>query len=62
MTIDKDEWSALRPGRCAHGYRAQSSRWIRGWVGSRTGVYALENRKYLAATGCQTTIAWVPSP
>jgi hypothetical protein len=41
------EWSASRPRRFAPGERALGTHWIAGWVGPRTGVDAVEKRKFL---------------
>jgi hypothetical protein len=40
------EWSTSPPGRYILGIR-----WIRGWVGPRTGLDAVENRKILPLPG-----------
>jgi hypothetical protein len=34
--LDGGKWSALHPGRFTPALRAPGTRWIRGWVGSRT--------------------------
>jgi hypothetical protein len=41
------EWSASRPGRFTPKERAPGTHWIRGWVGPRTGLDAVENRTIL---------------
>jgi hypothetical protein len=41
--LDRDEWSASRPGRLTLGERAPSIHWIGGWLGSRASL--LKRRK-----------------
>jgi hypothetical protein len=47
--LDKDEWSASRPGHFTPGERALGTDWIEGWVGPRTGLDGVE--KSLDPTG-----------
>jgi hypothetical protein len=42
--LDGGEWSASRPGRFTPGERASSTHWIKGWVGPRAGLDAVEKR------------------
>jgi hypothetical protein len=42
-----DVWSASRPYRFTPGERVAGIHWIGGWVGSRTGLDAVEERKIL---------------
>jgi hypothetical protein len=39
------EWSASRSGRFTPGERAPGNHWMGGWVGTRTGLDAVEKRK-----------------
>jgi hypothetical protein len=41
------EWSASRPCRFTPGERAPGTHWIGGWVGLRSGLDAVEKRKFL---------------
>jgi hypothetical protein len=41
------EWSASRPSRFTPGEIAPGTRWIGGWVGPRTGLDDVEERKIL---------------
>jgi hypothetical protein len=47
------EWSASHPGRFTPGKRALGTHWIGGWVGPRTGLDAVEQRKFLAVPGLE---------
>jgi hypothetical protein len=40
------KWSASRSGPFSPG-----THWIRGWVDPRTGLYSVENRKFLTPPG-----------
>jgi hypothetical protein len=42
LTSALGEWSTLPPGE-----RAPGAHWIGGWVGPRTGLDAVEKRKFL---------------
>jgi hypothetical protein len=46
------EWSASRPCRFTPGERAPDTHWI-GWVGSRSGLDAVEKRKFLTLPGLE---------
>jgi len=39
------EWSALRPGRFHLGVRTPDTRWLKSWMGPRTGFGAVAERK-----------------
>jgi hypothetical protein len=52
--LDKDEWSASRPGRYTPGERAPGIYWIGGWLDPRAGLNALEKRKSLSSAGNRT--------
>jgi hypothetical protein len=52
-TLDGVEWSASHLGRFTPLERAPGTHWIRGWVGRRTGVDALEERKTLFLPGIE---------
>jgi hypothetical protein len=45
--LDGGEWSASRPGRFNFKEVVPGTHWIRGWVGPRGGLDALEKRKIL---------------
>jgi hypothetical protein len=45
--LDGGEWSASCPCRFTSGERAPGTCWIRGWVGPRFGLDAVEKRKIL---------------
>jgi hypothetical protein len=47
------EWSASQPGRFTSGERAPVIHWIGGWVGSRTGLDVVEERKFLPPPGLE---------
>jgi hypothetical protein len=42
--LDGGEWSASIPGRSSPWERALDTRFIRGWVGPRAGLDAVEKR------------------
>jgi hypothetical protein len=41
------EWSASHPCRFTPRERVPGTRWIGGWVGSRTGLDDVQKRKFL---------------
>jgi hypothetical protein len=45
------KWSASHSSHFTHGESIPSSHWIRGWVASRAGLYAVERRKILSLLG-----------
>jgi hypothetical protein len=47
------EWSASRPSRITPGERISVTNWIWGWVGPRTGLHDVENRKYFTLPGLE---------
>jgi hypothetical protein len=42
LTLDGCEWSASRPGRFTLGEKAPGTHCIRGWVGPRASLDAVE--------------------
>jgi hypothetical protein len=50
--IDRDDWSASRPGCFSLGERASHIYWI-GWLGPKAGLEALEKRKTFALLGTE---------
>jgi hypothetical protein len=53
-TRDGREWSASRSGRFTNGETAFLTHWIGGSVGLRTGLDAIENRKFLHLRGIKS--------
>jgi hypothetical protein len=51
--LDGDEWSASCPYRYTLGETAQSIYWIGGWVSTRAGLDAM-NEKILVPAGIRT--------
>jgi hypothetical protein len=45
------EWSASRPRHFISRERAPGTRWIGGWVGSRTSLEDMEKLKFLPSSG-----------
>jgi hypothetical protein len=43
--LDGAEWSGSHPGRFIPKERARGTHWIRGWVGRRVGLGAVEKRR-----------------
>jgi hypothetical protein len=39
------EWSASRPGRFTHAETVLGTHWVRGWVGPKAGMDAVEELK-----------------
>jgi hypothetical protein len=60
--LDEDELSALCYGRFSSEDRALSTHWIRSWVGLRTGVDSVENRKSCTAGNQTRNVQPVASP
>jgi hypothetical protein len=54
--LNRGELPASRPGGFTPGERAAGTYWIRGWIGSRTGLDDMK-RKILAPTLIRTTPA-----
>jgi hypothetical protein len=40
--LDRDYWSASRPGHFSPGGIAPFTHWIRGWLGPKAGLDAVE--------------------
>jgi hypothetical protein len=55
-TLDGGEWSTSRSCRFTPGERAPGTHWIR-WVGPRSGLNAMEERKILHLLGIETRAA-----
>jgi hypothetical protein len=51
--LDGEAWSASRPYRFGPGDRVASTHCVRGWVGSRTGLDAMEQKKVLSLPGLE---------
>jgi hypothetical protein len=47
------EWSASRPSRFTPSERAPDTHWIGRWVGPRTSLDAMEERKFLTLPGLE---------
>lgn len=45
--------SDSRPGRFSPGEKAAGTHWVRDWVGPRSGLDEVENRKFLALPGLE---------
>jgi hypothetical protein len=54
------EWSASHPGRFTPEERAPVTHWI-GWVGPRTGMDAVEKRKFLTLPGLELRLLGRPA-
>jgi hypothetical protein len=50
------EWSASRPGSFTPGDRAPGTHWIGAWVGARTGLDAVEKRRFVTLQGLDTYV------
>jgi hypothetical protein len=59
--LDGGQWSVSRPGRFTAGQIAPGTHWIGGWMGSRTGLDAVE-KKSLAHAESRTTVSRPSSP
>jgi hypothetical protein len=46
LALAGGEWSASHPGRFTPGDKAPGTRWIGGWVDTRTSLDDVENRKF----------------
>jgi hypothetical protein len=55
--LDVGKWSASSPGRFIHAERASGNNWIGGWVGSGTGLEALEKRKTFPLPGIEALMS-----
>jgi hypothetical protein len=51
--LDRDEWSASRPGRLTPRERAPGTHLIGSWVGPRADLDDVEKRKFLALPGLE---------
>jgi hypothetical protein len=47
----RGEWSASCPGHFTPEERAPGTHWIGGWVGPRTSLDDIQNRKFLTLLG-----------
>jgi hypothetical protein len=47
------EWSVSRLCRFTPGERTSGNHWVRGWVDPRTGLYDMENRKFVTLMGLE---------
>jgi hypothetical protein len=47
LTLERNEWSVTRPGRFIPGEKSADTHWIRGWMGPRAGLDAVEKRNIL---------------
>jgi hypothetical protein len=56
------EWSASHHGRFTPRERDASTYWIRGWVGSRTGLDMVSKKKFSAPAWNRIPIIRLPSP
>jgi hypothetical protein len=52
-TLGRGELSASRPGRFNPGEVATDTYWIGSWMGPRTGLEAVEKRKFLPLPGLE---------
>jgi hypothetical protein len=59
-TLDRDEWSASRPGRFTPREGTPVTNWIGGWVGPRAGLDAVVKRKI--PNSCRDTNLQSSSP
>jgi hypothetical protein len=48
LALDGGEWSALCPGHFTTRDTAPGAQRRKGWVGSRSGLHVMENKKSLA--------------
>jgi hypothetical protein len=53
--------SASCPGRFTPGERAAGTLWIGGWVGPRTGMDAVEKRKFFPVSGLELQPLYRPA-
>jgi hypothetical protein len=51
--LDGGEWSASRPCCFTTGEIAPGTHWVRGWVGPRAGLDAVDTRKMLPLPGIE---------
>jgi hypothetical protein len=54
--LARGEWSISHPCRFTLGERATSTHWIRGWVGTKTGLDMVENKTFLTLLGLELRI------